>query len=82
MTHRQADLAIFAAFIAVIVTAVAAIIAPAMYFDYRSCANKADLYRLEWTWDPLIDCQVKIQNKWVPLKYLSIVRFRKLGDEK
>jgi hypothetical protein len=78
MTHRQEDLAIFAAFIVVFVTVLAAIVATAMYFDYRSCANKADLYRLEWTWGPLINCQVKIQNKWIPLdNYRAIEEIRR-----
>ena len=40
--------------------------AAAMYVDYRTCANKAALYKLEFTWGPLIDCQMNVKGKWIP----------------
>jgi hypothetical protein len=81
MTDRQEiikDIAIIAAFLAGPVAIVAAVIALGMYFNYKSCANTADLYRLEWTWGPLITCQVNIHNKWVPLdKYRAFEEIRR-----
>ena len=41
----------------------------AALISYNSCKNTAELYKMEWTWGPLIECQVKFKDKWVPLTH-------------
>lgn len=52
--------------ISLIVACLALIGIPALIFDYVACSRKASIAGLEYTWGPIVECNVKFKTKWIP----------------
>jgi len=38
-----------------------------MTIDYYSCKRQANLYQMEYTWGPMVGCNLKFNEKWIPM---------------